>query len=159
MHWSPTKLLHRGEDRAQGNAPKHKWSLPPQKRCALSPALPFEHNFSIKAGRKEKGWKGIVWEEKRVNTIQSTALRQRKTKWTKFSQLTFFNTNSALATEVLVLTPHHNSRKLHWERHHCWSSVLEHQYRAAHGERKTSTGRNRVAWDFLVAALSLNSKN
>lgn len=157
MHWSPTKLLHRGADftpRAHDDTPKHKWSLPPQEMRTVT-CTTFWTWFCIKAGRKESGWKGIVWEEKRVNAIQSTASRQRKTKWKKFSRLTFL-----IPTLPLLL------------KCRCWlgtpavenytgsvtslSPLLEHQYRAAYGERKTSIKRKTVAWEYLVVVLSLS---
>lgn len=157
MHWSPTMLLRRGADftpRAHGDTPTHKWSLPPQEMCTITRTT-FWTWFYIKAGRKKRGWKGIVWEEKRVNAIQITASRQRKTKRKKFSLLTFL-----IPTLPLLLKC--------W----CWlgtpavenytgsvtslSPLLEQQYRAAYGERKTSIKRKTVAWEYLVVDLSLS---
>lgn len=110
---------------------------------------------SWKEGRKERRWKGVMWEEKRVNAVQSTASRQRKTKRKTFSQLTFL-----IPTLPLLLKC--------W----CWlgtpavenytgsvtplSPLLEHQYRAAYGERKRSIKRRTVARENLVLVLSLS---
>lgn len=161
MHWSLTKLLHRGAHltpRVQGNAPKHKWSLPPQKRCVLPSALPFEHNFPSKLAGRKKGEKASCGKKKGLTLFK--ALPQGKGKPNEQS---FPNWPFLIPTLPLLLK---------WW---CWlcipavenytgsvtslSPLLEHQYRAAHGERKTSTERKTVAWEYLVAALSLNIKN
>lgn len=83
MHWSPTKrsLLHRGVDftpRAQGNAPEHKWSLPPQKRYAPSPTLPFEHNFPSKLAGRKKGEKASCGKKNGLTLFKALPQGKRK---------------------------------------------------------------------------------
>lgn len=59
----------------------------------------------------------------------------------EFSQLTFLIPTLPLLLECLVVTWHPSGRKLHWQHHLTVSPLLKHQYRAAYGERKTSTRR------------------
>lgn len=143
MHWFPTKLLHR-DFTLRAHGAKHKWSLPPQEMHMIT-RTPFWTWFCIKAVRKESEWEGNMWEEKRVNTNQSTASRQRK----MFSRLTFL-----IPTLPLLLKC--------W----CWlgtpvvenytgsvtslSLLLEHQHRAAYGERRASIKQKTVAQEYLV---------
>lgn len=58
-----------------------------------------------------------MWEEKRVNGIQSHCLKAKENQKKKVFPTDLFNTNSALATEVLVLTRHPSGRELYWQRH------------------------------------------
>lgn len=157
MHWSRTKFLTGGADflpRARGNTPKHKQLLPPPEMCT-SLQLLFECDFASKmAGRKE-GENALCGKKKGLMVFKATASRQRKTKRRKFSQLTFL-----IPTLPLLLKC--------W----CWlgtpavenytgsvtslSPLLEHQYRAAYGERKTSIKKKTVAREYLVVICSLS---
>lgn len=67
MHCSPAQLWRRGAGfpaRVHGDASKHKPSLPPQE-MRTAPRATFRMPFFIQAGRKERGWKGIMWEEEK----------------------------------------------------------------------------------------------
>lgn len=138
MHCSPAQLWRRGADfpaRVHGDASKHKPSLPPQVMRTTSRTT-FWMQFFIQAGRREGGEKASCGKKKRVNNIQSTASRQRKT----FFPLTF-----SIPTLPLLLKC--------W----CWlgtpaaanytgsvtslSPLLENHYRAAYRERRRSVKR------------------
>lgn len=133
LYWAPTRGadFHPGAHR---DAPKHK-GIP--KRCTQPPKLLFECDLASKlAGRKEDEY-ALCGKKKGLIPLKATASMQRKTKRKKSSQLTFL-----ISTVPLLLKC--------W----CWlgtpavekytgsvtslSPLLEHQYRAAYGERKTS---------------------
>lgn len=161
MHCSPIRLLRKGADftpRAQGNTPKHKWSLPLQQRCALSPALPFEHNFPSKLAGRKKGEKASCGKKKGLTLFKALPQGKRKPNEQSFPKWPFLIPTLPLLLKCwcwLCTTGLEN----YTESVTSLSPLLEHQY-GAHREGKTSI---EIEWHgsiwWLLSHSAVKTKN